>query len=258
MAFIQIDFKSEALALSTSVNVLLPHSSVLNSHRYGECPVLYLLHGLSDDQSVWMRRTSIERYAEAYNLAVIMPAVNRSFYANMYCGHRYWDFISSELPELCQCYLPISRSRDQTFAAGLSMGGYGAFKLALSLPHRYSAAASLSGVLDLNFMREEREERLPDWSAIFGEVDTIEGSEHDLLHLASSLVDSSLTPPALYQCCGTEDFLYESNLSFRSHCEALGLELTYEEQAGDHEWGYWDNKIQRVLEWLPLERIEAE
>jgi S-formylglutathione hydrolase FrmB len=60
--------------------------------------------------------------------------------------------------------------------------------------------------------------------------------------------------PKLYQWCGTEDFLYKANLAFRDCAQKLGYDLTYEEGPGDHQWKYWDEKIQRVLEWLPLKK----
>ncbi|GJM80909.1 hypothetical protein HMSSN139_34050 [Paenibacillus sp. HMSSN-139] len=59
--------------------------------------------------------------------------------------------------------------------------------------------------------------------------------------------------PRLYQCCGTEDFLYEDNQTFREASARAGLPLTYEEGPGSHEWGFWDAKIQDVLKWLPLQ-----
>ncbi len=142
MALIQCDFFSETLQLSTSMNVILPQPA---RARY---PVLYLLHGLSDDHTTWLRRTSIERYVDPLGLAVVMPAVHRSFYSDMAHGNRYWTFVSRELPALARGFFPISSSRADTFVAGLSMGGYGAFKLALSFPQRFAAAASLSGALD--------------------------------------------------------------------------------------------------------------
>ena len=88
---------------------------------------------------------------------------------------------------------------------------------------------------------------------IFGDPATFRGTGVDLFHLAERLAASKAEPPKLFQCCGREDFLYEDNLRFRDHCRQLGLALTYEEEAGAHEWAYWDAKIQRVLEWLPLE-----
>ncbi len=248
MALIQCDFYSEVLQLNTSMNVILPQPA---RARY---PVLYLLHGLSDDHTIWLRRTSIERYVDALGLAVVMPAVHRSFYADMARGNRYWTFTSRELPALVRGFFPISHQREDTFVAGLSMGGYGAFKLALSFPQRFAAAASLSGALDQAgpapqdadpAMRAEMEN-------IYGDLDKLPGSANDTMHLAAQIARSAGPKPRLYQCCGTEDFLYDQNLRFRDHALALGLDLTYEEGPGEHEWGYWDRMIQHVLAWLPL------
>lgn len=247
MALIQCDFYSEALQMSTSMNVILPQPA---RARY---PVLYLLHGLSDDHTTWLRRTSIERYADAPGLAVVMPAVHRSFYADMARGNRYWTFVSQELPALVRSFFPVSRRREDTFVAGLSMGGYGAFKLALSFPQRFAAAASLSGALDQAADIECAE---PAWraemEAMFGDLGKFAGSPNDVMHLARRLARSTGPQPRLYQCCGTEDFLYDQNLRFRDQALKLGLDLTYEEGPGEHEWGYWDRMIQRVLAWLPF------
>lgn len=210
---------------------------------------LYLLHGLSDDHTIWMRRTSIERYVSPLGLAVVMPAVHRSFYTDMAEGSRYWTFVSEELPELARSFFPLSSAREDNFVAGLSMGGYGAFKIALRCPDRFAAGASLSGALDV-------EERYDFWGEefrrIFGSKESIRGSENDLFHLAERLAHAPGPKPLLYQCCGTEDYLYAQNVRFRDHCRRLGLPLTYEEEPGQHEWGYWDKKIQSVLAWLPL------
>jgi S-formylglutathione hydrolase FrmB len=247
MALIQCDFYSETLQLSTSMNVILPQPV---RPRY---PVLYLLHGLSDDHTIWLRRTSIERYADPLGLAVVMPAVHRSFYADMARGNRYWTFVSRELPAVVRGFFPVSRKHEDTFVAGLSMGGYGAFKLALSFPQRFAAAASLSGALDQAGAMQHVE---PAWRAemenIYGDLDKLAGSANDVMHLAAQVARSTGQKPRLYQCCGTEDFLYDQNLRFRDHALALGLDLTYEEGPGEHEWGYWDRMIQRVLAWLPL------
>jgi S-formylglutathione hydrolase FrmB len=128
------------------------------------------------------------------------------------------------------------------------MGGYGAFLLGLRKPEQYAAAASLSGVCDIALAtRHDR-----DVSLAFGEGAELAASEHDLFRLASELGRSDRQRPRLYQCCGTEDFLYEENVRMRDHLRALPFDLTYEEGHGEHEWGYWDRMIQRVLAWLPL------
>ena len=217
-------------------------------------PTLYLLHGLGDNSSTWTRQTSIERYAWTRNLAVVMPEVHRSFYADMIRGNDYWTFISEELPVICRQMFPLSDRREENFVAGHSMGGYGAFKLALSKPEQYCAAASLSGALDRRQRLEGSEKLADDFENVFGGIDGYVGSGNDLLHLATELAGSDRPRPALYQCCGTGDFVYPENLTFRDHMKALGLGLEYHEHPDrEHDWGYWDEMIQDVIEWLPLE-----
>ncbi|HZK33818.1 MAG TPA: alpha/beta hydrolase family protein [Bacillota bacterium] len=260
MALIQCDFISEVLQLSTTMNVILPQQptedldfkSKSTDIKY---PTLYLLHGLSDDQTAWVRRTKIEEYASSKGIAVVMPAVHRSFYTDMAKGLNYWTFISEEVPTLARSFFPLSDKREDNFAAGLSMGGYGAFKLVLNHPDRFAAGASLSGAVDIDSIAKNNpSEKL---ELVFGNRDKINGSENDLFHLAGKVADSSGPKPKLFQCCGTEDFLYKDNIRYRDFLRRLELDLTYEEGPGTHEWGYWDMMIGRVLDWLPIGQNEG-
>jgi S-formylglutathione hydrolase FrmB len=87
----------------------------------------------------------------------------------------------------------------------------------------------------------------------FGDITAVKGSDNDLFALAEQFAGLDEPKPKLYQCCGTEDFIYRDNVKFRDHARELGIDLTYEEAPGDHNWGFWDEWIQRVLEWLPLQ-----
>src|SRR5690349_9975630 len=148
----EVNFCSETLGLLSSLYVLLPQRPLAEAQNKPrkKLRTLYLLHGHSDDHTAWQRYTSIERYAEGLNLAVVMPAVHLSFYNDMAHGGRYWQFISEEVPALVRDTFPLSARREDNFVAGLSMGGYGAFKMALTHPGRFAAAASLSGAVDIN------------------------------------------------------------------------------------------------------------
>jgi putative tributyrin esterase len=250
MALLHCHFPSNALGVQASMYVILPDPKQGQDLKR-EHPTLTLLHGLSDDHTTWVRRTSVERYASAKDIAIIMPAVNRSFYSDMAYGAAYWTFVSEELPNAARSYFHLSDRREDNFVAGLSMGGYGAFQLALRCPDRYAAAASLSGALDI----AAREGRFTqDFINIFGEGKAIKGSESDLFHLAERVSASDGPKPKLFQACGTEDFLYEDNQKFLAHARKLGLDLDYEEESGTHDWVYWDMKIQRVLQWLPIRK----
>ena len=131
--------------------------------------------------------------------------------------------------------------------AGLSMGGYGAFKLALNFPERYAAAASLSGALDLSGDWGSKQKEL--FRLAFGSRFP-KGTESDLFHVAQKLVRSRKPRPRLYQWCGTEDFLYADNLLFRNHARKIKLAVDYSEGPGSHTWDMWDQQIEKVLAWM--------
>lgn len=250
MALLTCDFFSESLQRGTSMNVVLPQPTqeqigVSGSVPSGPPPVLYLLHGLSDDHSAWVRYTSIERYASARGLAVVMPAVDRSFYADEVHGHAYWEYVSEELPQVVARFFNVSQDPADTFVAGLSMGGYGALKHALTHPRRYAAAASLSGVVDVRQLgaRLDRAEI----------VERVFGGEirpgDDLFELLAT-VDPA-TGPRLWVGCGTEeDLLLAANQRFVEAARAQGLDVTTDFRPGVHEWGLWDAQVEAVLDWM--------
>ena len=254
----EVNFFSETLVSCCTMNVLLPQRALatLNEDNPQPFRVLYLLHGHSDDNTAWMRFSSIESYVEGLNLAVIMPDGQNSFYTDMAHGGKFFTFMTEEVPAVAKSLFPLSSKREDTFIAGPSMGGYGAYKLAFSRPEQYAAAASLSGALDIAaFIQEHRETndqfRQEIMEGVFGDLDAVSGSSNDLFALAPKVSQSSVKP-RLFQCCGTEDYLYKDNTRFRDYVQTLGFDYTYEESPGEHSWDYWDMMIKKVLNWLPL------
>ncbi len=257
MARFRCDFFSEALGMGTSMTVLLPERTsagigMADSATAGDPPVLYLLHGLTDDDTIWTRRTSIERYVAPLGLAVVMPQAGRSFYADEAHGNRYWTFLSEELPAVCHSFFRLSDRREDTFVAGLSMGGYGAVKWALRQPQRFAAAASLSGALNVAHRRHHPTSPMDPtvWHTVWGDR-AVAGADDDTVAL---LERAGTDLPALYVACGTEDFLHEDNTRFVDTARRRGVPVTVDFSPGDHDWAYWDAKIQDVLAWLPLRR----
>jgi S-formylglutathione hydrolase FrmB len=256
MALIQCDFFSESLELGTSMTVLLPQAAssqigLADGSGTAAPQVLYLLHGLTDDHTAWTRYTSIERYAAARGLAVIMPQVHRSFYADETHGLKFWTFLSEELPAVVAEFFRVSTRREDTFVAGLSMGGYGALKWALRQPERFAAAATLSGALDLAYIYEW--DMRPHMRELIGRVFAerpVAGTDDDLLHLLE-VADPAVLPKLMLRC-GTEDHLVAQNKRFVAACANRGIPLDADFGPGAHEWSYWDREIQTVLEWLPL------
>lgn len=247
MALLHVTYFSDALNVQTSVNVILPEMNqgigVTASGGEALPKVLYLLHGYSDDHTIWQRRTSVERYAASHNLAIIMPAVNHSFYCNELYGEKYWDFVSEELPRVMHRFFRLSDKPEDTFVAGLSMGGYGAMKLALNHPERFGAAASFSGAVDIASASKRHSDH---WKRISGGK-SIRGTENDLFHMLKENAAAE-HKPRLYVSCGTADFLYGQHQRFIPALKKAGWDVThYEEPDTVHEWGFWDQEIRKFI-----------
>lgn len=256
MARITCDFFSEALTLNTSMTVILPERTVnqVGIQNNKKHPTLYLLHGFSDDHTIWTRRTSIERYVAELGIAVVMPNVDHSFYTDMIYGKNYWTFISEELPRVARSFFPLSDKREDNFIAGLSMGGYGAMKWALNKPEQFAAVATLSGVLNIADHHTSKQVKDPMAATLYNAFgdQNLAGTMHDVLDLIKKTDALEGVKPKIYQACGTEDFLYQDNILFKNICDQTSLDVTTTFDEGTHEWGYWDYHIQRVLKWLPL------
>ena len=248
MAYIEAKIFSTALGMATEVAVVIPQRSTAgeigtaNKEGRGLYKCLYLLHGLSDDQTIWMRRTSIERYATKYGIAVVMPRGDRSFYADMKYGPKYFTYITEELPEIISDLFPISTRREDTVIGGLSMGGYGALKSALRKPEKYSKVIALSSVADIVGKKKLFDKTL---IPIYGEELDIPESD-DIFALAESLPEKMR--PEIFMAVGLSDFLYTDNVKLRDRLRELGYDLTYVEAEGIHSWDFWDEHIVEGLE----------
>lgn len=249
MALITLNFYSEALGMQTQVEVILPQRSAAGQIGIGNkasqerYKCLYLLHGLSDDQTIWMRRTSIERYAADYGICVVMPCGGRSFYCDMKYGLAYYTYIAKELPARIEEFFHVSDRREDRYVAGLSMGGYGALKIALKECDRFCAGAGLSPSSDLQ--KTSFQDILV---SIFGSTQV--PPQEDLMYLAEQ-AENNPNKPRLYMAIGTEDFLYQNCQGLRQKLSEPGWDFTYREKAGvGHSWSYWDEEIQNVLKWM--------
>ena len=244
MAFCTVHFFSGALQKQGCMNVIVPDGR-------GPFPVLYLLHGMSDDYSTWMRRTSIERHVADKRLIVVMPDGHRSFYVNdpRPGGPAYEDHIVKDVVGFVDRVLPTVRRRTGRAVAGLSMGGYGAMMLALRHPEVFAAAVSHSGAFD--FARKVK----TGWGTDALSAAMPKGT-HDVFALARALARSRRRP-ALRIDCGTEDSLLESNRRFHAHLQRLGIRHEYAEHPGGHEWRYWDAHVQETIAFA-VKRLSAK
>ncbi len=238
MAFITCTFYSELLQKSVQFNAIIPQGKEQGAK------VVYLLHGLSDDYTAWSRYTAIERYANENGIVIIMPDGARSFYTDMAYGGSYYSFFTKELFPYVQKLFRVSTNRVDTFIAGLSMGGYGALKIALRNPEMFAAAASLSGAVHIS----DRLENDPRWKEtkrfVFG-TEPVQNTQNDLFFLVSQ--HSPSLPLRLYLACGTEDFLYRDNLAFVDVLSKTSIPYRFESAPGIHDWKFWDAYIQKAL-----------
>lgn len=249
MALIDLKFYSRSLRMQTEAYVVIPQRStkgeigIQTKAEVGKYKCLYLLHGLSDDHSIWLRRTSIERYAAEYGICVVMPCGGRSFYTDMKFGMNYFTYITTELPEIIGEFFNVSTAREDSYIAGLSMGGYGALKAALRKPEAYCAVAGLSAVADIR-NRKKDGTLIP----VFGDEYNIP-DEDDLFCLAEKTNNNPLKP-RIFMGVGTEDALYDANVRLKEHIEKLDYDFTFRESSGRHNWEFWDEYIRYTLKWM--------
>lgn len=259
MACTEFHYYSRVLDIDVTVSVILPEVKTMLEQDGKPLPTLYLLHGLSDDHTHWIRQTRLEFYARKYRLAIVMPCVNRSFYTDMKHGAKYFTFVSEELPKVMELYFPLSHEREERFAAGLSMGGYGAMKLGLLCPEKYAAVASLSGAVEMeaDFFRhsvQKDDAFLRELTDIFGPFEEFMQSDNCLTRVAERL--DPVKAPRMYMACGTADFLFDSNEDFvRRFGEKFSIRYDTEEGAA-HTWDFWDRQIEKVLAWLNVPKAE--
>lgn len=258
MALLDVSIYSEVLALHTHVKVIiptplnLPQPAVPFYEKDRRYQTLYLLHGATANETIWTRYTNIEWWAQEHCLAVVMPAANNSFYCNMAHGADYLKFYTEELPVMMEGLFPLSDRREDRFIAGNSMGGYGALRIALEKPDYFSCCCSMSAALDFEAMLSGKEPCPGLSENAFGDKESFQGSDNDLLAAFSRKAMEGVGLPKLYVCCGTEDGLLEANRNFVNALKAMKLDINYKESAGGHHWPYWNEAIQDILSWLPL------
>ena len=237
MAFIEANFFSNALQEAVSLYAIVPDAGK------GPFPVYYLLHGLSDDHTIWMRRTRIECYVSNLPLVVVMPNGFRGFYTDNDAGPAYGRYMLEDVLGFAERTLPIRGTRASRCIGGLSMGGYGAIRLALAHPELFISANSHSGAF-APFALPGRP-KSPEFSRMFGPHP--EGTAHDVFSLAATLKRAGKRIPHLRIDCGTEDFLLQSNRDFHAHLSKLKIAHQYAEHPGTHEWDFWDEHVREAL-----------
>lgn len=267
MAIIEVNFISKCLMRTVTFNAIIPVDKFGPQAENAEqkpLKTLYLLHGIFGNYTDWVNGTRIQAWAEANDLAVIMPSGENRFYLDdEKSGELYGEFIGKELVEFTRKLFPLSDKREDTFIAGLSMGGYGAIRNGLKYAENFGCVIGLSAALVHDTWKDADNSapiftfRRNYYEAIFGEYDKVKGSDKDPKALLLKLKEEGRPVPKMYLCCGTEDGLVTANRDFRDFLNENGVDLTYVEGPGKHDWVFWDTYIKKMLDWLPLNRTGA-
>ncbi|MBQ6239996.1 MAG: prolyl oligopeptidase family serine peptidase [Firmicutes bacterium] len=244
MALLQCELYSETLIRDTQVVVILPQDRAGVEVR----GVVYFLHGRGQNPHSWMRYTCLERLCEEYHLAAVMPNADRSFYTDMRYGSQYFTYITQELPEICQRMFRIPDDPAKTYVMGLSMGGYGALKCALTYPERFAGCAAFSAMPDLRFRigaTERGTMKYRELQGIFG-MEPAPSESEDLYKLVDKLPEGG-PRPRLLMTCGTEDQLFPLNERFSAYLDEKGYAHDYWKWPGIHEWKFWDDSLKKAM-----------
>lgn len=263
MALITASFMSKSLMRTVPVNIIMPTDKLTfpGQPEPSNEPkkLLVLLHGIFGNYTDWVTGTRVQAFAEAHDLAVVMPSGDNKFYCDSSTtGDRYGTFIGVELVDFMRKTFNVSKKREDTYIAGLSMGGFGAIVNGLRHPETFSCVAGLSsglikqGILNATDAPNQLM-TATQYCAMFG-IDSVkdyDGSENDYEALADK-VASDPNKPKIYLCCGLQDGLIEPNRAYRDKLKGLGYDVTWAESAGGHTWEFWGEYIEKVINWLPL------
>lgn len=248
--------QSTALGRVMKYRVLLPEGYALSRDRY---PALYLLHGLGGDYLDWSTRTNLARVAARLRIVIVMPEGENAWYTNAANGGpRFEDYIASDLVQDVERKYRVIRARYGRAIAGLSMGGYGAIKIALRHPAEFAAAGSFSGAFRAtDTAYDDSLGPLKDQTyQIYGPAGSETRTANDVVMMASSALAADA--PRFYLDCGTSDPFLQSNREVVAMLQKRGFKYEYHEVPGAHDWEYWNARIAVFLPWVMQHFVNAD
>lgn len=267
MGKVHIEFYSECLGRQIDVGAFLPEEYGETGARKGnpikkDFPVLYLLHGYNSDFSTWERMTQIGFMLRDLPLTVVMPSGLNSYYVDgRLTNMDYYRFLNEELPGKIKNWFPISDKREDTFVGGLSLGGYGAMRLSLANPERFSYAFTLSGVVDLEGYYNDtcmyKKCIIHDRDISLGCREDALNTDNDIFYLIDKNIREGKEFPRLMLACGTNDPAYHYTANLLNKLRETGVDVEYFDKEGKHDWNFWNYAIKRIFEWLPLDRYRG-
>ena len=255
--------KSSILGKDVEYCVYLPADYETTNRRY---PVLYLLHGYTDDETGWVQFGEVNSIAdksiasgEATPMIIVMPDAGVTWYVNSYDGKvKFEDFFVQELIPHIDATYRSRPTREFRAVAGLSMGGHGSFLLAAKHPDMFTACAPLSGA----FWTEEEIIKFPDerWEQLFGDLfgKEVKGADRLTPHVKANtgieIVKNGnadeFKKVKFYIDCGDDDFLIEGNMALHLEMKKKGIPHEFRVRDGVHDWTYWRTALPEVLKFV--------
>ncbi len=238
MAIAHLNYFNKALKKEIGFYVLLPD----RQDKGGPYPTFYLLHGLSDDYTAWLRWTSLELYVRELPLLVVLPDGDRCFYCDLEDGPAYETALVQDLVDFVDGYFPTIAEGRARVIGGLSMGGCGAMKIGLKYPERFCSVTAHSGVHAL-FHNKTPDDIDPPLRKGLPTHELLR--KNDPFWLAEQIDPDDA--PAIRIDCGLDDRLLQHNRRLHDHLTKLGLAHEYHEFPGGHNWPYWDEHVQQAI-----------
>jgi putative tributyrin esterase len=226
-----------------------------NNSSFQRSSVLYLLHGLFGDYDNWLTNTDLSFYMEKFNFLVVCPTGENGWYVDCEKDGQFFEsyLIEELMPEVERDFVG-QENKLRRAIAGLSMGGYGSFKLAFKYPEKFVFAAAMSGAFHAAELFEGCNEN--DWKTlrpsilqVFGESESSPvRKNNDLFKLVANFPrERILELPFFYFDCGTEDSFLPTSLRLAKLFRQKGISHRYHQKAGGHDWLYWNEGIKNIL-----------
>lgn len=258
-----LPIESSALGKTVEYNIYLPSGYEASNRSY---PVLYLLHGYTDDEIGWTQFGEVQQITdlasarhEVTDMIIVMPDAGVSWYINSHDGEvNYEDFFTQELiPHVDETYR-TRPTKEFRAVAGLSMGGYGTLIMATKHSELFTAAAPLSAAV---FLDEEITGMPQDnWDSALGTPfgEGLEGEdrltdhyrENSILNIMETGDAEMLNTVDYYIDCGDNDFLIRGNMELYSIMLQNEINAEFRVRDGAHTWDYWRTALPDVLEFV--------
>ena len=262
MATGRFEFFSTALSRPVSFNIVLPNDVppfILGDNPHFKRPMklLMLLHGYNGSENDWLYHSNVVELAGMYNLAIVLPAGENSFYLNGEAtGRAYATYLGEELPNYIYKTFGVGGKREDVLIGGLSMGGFGALHTAIQFNQNIAGAVCLSSALiqhQLKNFTPEMENPVANYAyyaLMFGDLQKVEESINCPEYLYEQKKAAGEVLPKIYMACGTEDFLIKENENTSSILAGLGADIKFETGPGVHNFEFWNKYLEPGIKYI--------